>query len=253
MHAASQSSMRILFLAGASALLLGGCSGLTRLSEIGEAPPLTTIQDPQKQPGYRPVSLPMPSPITAERRPNSLWQAGTRAFFKDQRAAQVGDILTVVIDISDQANLANETTRSRVNAENAGIPHAFGFETQLQKILPHASDPTQLLAATSNSSSDGKASITRTDQVKVHVAMLVTQVLPNGNLVVVGHQEMRVNYEVRDLQITGVIRGQDISATNTISLDKIAEARVSYGGRGQLTDVQQPRYGQQLFDIVSPF
>ncbi|MBV9521845.1 MAG: flagellar basal body L-ring protein FlgH [Alphaproteobacteria bacterium] len=235
------------------AVALGGCNALTRISEIGEAPPLTTIQDPQKQPGYRPVSLPMPSPITAERRPNSLWQAGTRAFFKDQRAAQIGDILTVVINISEQANLANETVRSRVNSENSAIPHAFGFETQLQKILPHAADPTQLLAATSNSSSDGKASITRTDQVKVNVAMLVTQVLPNGNLVVIGHQEMRVNYEVRDLQITGVIRPQDISATNTISLDKIAEARVAYGGRGQLMDVQQPRYGQQLFDIVSPF
>jgi flagellar L-ring protein precursor FlgH len=235
------------------AALLAGCNAATRLSEIGEAPPLTTIQDPQKQPGYQPVSLPMPSPMSAERRPNSLWQAGTRAFFKDQRAANVGDILTVVINISDQANLANETKRERSNAENAAIPHVMGFETQLQKILPHAADPNNLMQTTSTSSSDGKASITRSDQVKVNVAMLVTQVLPNGNLVVVGHQEMRVNYEVRDLQITGVIRPQDISSTNTVNLDKIAEARVSYGGRGQLTDIQQPRYGQQLFDILTPF
>lgn len=245
-------SARLLALLAATALV-GGCSGLQRISEIGTMPALSTIQDPHTQPGYKPVSLPMPAPISAERRPNSLWQAGTRAFFKDQRAAQVGDILTVIIDISEQAKLGNETVRTRVDSDTANVSHIAGFETQLQKILPHAADPNNLLAAGSNSSVDGTGKITRTDQVNVHVAMLVTQVLPNGNLVVIGHQEMRVNYEVRDLQITGVIRPQDISAINTISLDKIAEARVSYGGHGQLMDVQQPRYGQQLFDILMPF
>jgi flagellar L-ring protein precursor FlgH len=233
--------------------LVGGCNALDRASQIGAVPALSTIQDPQKQPGYKPVSLPMPTPMSAERRPNSLWQAGTRAFFKDQRAAQVGDILTVVIDISEQAKLANETTRTRNNSETANAAHIAGFENQLQKILPHNADPANLLAAGSTSSVDGTGKITRTDQVNVHVAMLVTQVLPNGNLVVIGHQEMRVNYEIRDLQITGVIRPQDISSVNTISLDKIAEARVSYGGHGQLMDVQQPRFGQQLFDILMPF
>lgn len=245
-------SARLLALFAATALV-SGCNGWSRVSQIGDMPALSTIQDPHAQPGYKPVSLPMPAPMSAEHRPNSLWQAGTRAFFKDQRAAQIGDILTVIIDISEQAKLANETVRTRVNAETANASHIAGFETQLQKILPHAADPTQLLAAGSNSSVDGTGKITRTDQVNVHVAMLVTQVLPNGNLVVIGHQEMRVNYEIRDLQITGVIRPQDISSTNTISLDKIAEARVSYGGHGQLMDVQQPRYGQQLFDILMPF
>jgi flagellar L-ring protein precursor FlgH len=233
--------------------LLGGCSAMTRISEIGEAPPLTTIQDPQKQPGYRPVSLPMPAPIPQERQPNSLWRAGSRAFFKDQRASQVGDILTVLININDQAKLSNETVRTRNNSENTGIPNAMGFETQLQRILPHAANPASLINASTASKVDGLGSINRQDQVTVEMAMLVTQVLPNGNLVVVGHQEMRVNYEVRDLEITGVIRPQDISSTNTIALDKIAEARVSYGGRGQLMDAQQARYGQQLLDIVSPF
>ncbi|HEX3499864.1 MAG TPA: flagellar basal body L-ring protein FlgH [Stellaceae bacterium] len=241
-------SVHLLALLAASALV-SGCNVLDRATQIGAMPALSTIQDPQKQPGYRPVSLPMPTPMSAERRPNSLWQAGTRAFFKDQRAAQVGDILTVVIDISEQAKLANETVRTRVDNETANATHVAGFE----KILPRSSDPNNLLAAGSNSSVDGTGKITRTDQVNVHVAMLVTQVLPNGNLVVIGHQEMRVNYEVRDLQITGVIRPQDISSVNTISLDKIAEARVSYGGHGQLMDVQQPRYGQQLFDILMPW
>ena len=250
--APARRAARLLALLAAAALVTG-CNVLDRATQIGAMPALSTIQDPQKQPGYKPVSLPMPAPMSAERRPNSLWQAGTRAFFKDQRAANVGDILTVVIDISEQAKLANETVRTRVDNDTANVTHIAGFETQLQKILPHAADPANLLQAGSNSSVDGTGKITRTDQVNVHVAMLVTQVLPNGNLVVIGHQEMRVNYEIRDLQITGVIRPQDISSINTISLDKIAEARVSYGGHGQLMDVQQPRYGQQLFDILMPF
>jgi flagellar L-ring protein FlgH len=237
----------------AVSLSLAGCDAMTRLSEIGAQPALTTIQDPQKQPGYRPVSLPMPAPINAERRPNSLWQAGTRAFFKDQRANQVGDILTVIINISEQAKLSNETVKTRNNSEATGINNAFGFETMLQKILPHAANTASLLNASTAAKQDGIGSINRTDQVVVNIAMLVNQVLPNGNLVVIGHQEIRVNFEIRELQITGVIRPQDISATNTIPLEKIAEARVSYGGRGQLMDAQQARYGQQLFDIVSPF
>jgi flagellar L-ring protein precursor FlgH len=236
-----------------AAAALGGCNALTRLNQIGEAPPLTTIQDPSAQPGYRPISLAMPAPMTTERRPNSLWQSGTRAFFKDQRAAQVGDILTLVVDINENAKLNNETVRLRNNTEAAGIPNLLGFERNIQRILPSTSDPNNLVSANSASNSDGKGTIDRKEQIKINVAALVTQVLPNGNLVVQGRQEMRVNYEVRELQVTGVIRPQDISSVNTISLDKLAEARVSYGGRGQITDVQQPRYGQQLFDIILPF
>jgi flagellar L-ring protein precursor FlgH len=197
--------------------------------------------------------MPMPKPITGERRPNSLWQAGTRAFFKDQRAAQIGDILTVQVDISDQAKLDNQTTRTRNSSENTGIPNVLGFEKQITKILPSAASAANLVDVTSASNADGHGKITRQEQIKLNVATLVTQVLPNGNLVVLGRQEIRVNNEIRDLQITGVIRPQDISSTNTIPLDKIAEARVSYGGHGQITDLQQPRYGQQLLDIISPF
>ncbi|MBV8649975.1 MAG: flagellar basal body L-ring protein FlgH [Alphaproteobacteria bacterium] len=253
MQRASPALLSRLLALAAAAGLLQGCDTWAKLSRIGDQPALTSIQDPQKQPGYRPVSLPMPTPIAVEHRPNSLWQSGTRAFFKDQRATQVGDILTVVIDLNEQAKLENETTRTRTGSEAMGASNLFGFEGQIQKILPHDTNMSSLLNTNSTSSSDGHGKITRTDQVNVNIAMLVTQVLPNGNLVVVGHQEMRVNYDIRDLQITGVIRPLDISSTNTVTLDKIAEARVSYSGRGQLMDAQQQRYGEQFLDIVSPF
>jgi flagellar L-ring protein precursor FlgH len=245
---------RLRLLGAVAALaLLGACNASTRLSQIGEAPPMTTIQDPVRQPGYQPVSLPMPQPMRPERRPNSLWQAGTRAFFKDQRAAQIGDILTVLVDIDDQAKIDNHTQRNRDASDAMGVPALFGLERQVAKILPNGADPANLVSATGTSATDGRGQINRQEQIKLRVATLVTQVLPNGNLVVQGKQEIRINYEIRELQVTGVIRPQDISSTNTIPLDKIAEARVSYGGHGQITDLQQPRYGQQLLDIVAPF
>lgn len=236
-----------------AALLLAGCNAFTRASQLGETPPLTTIQDPKTQPGYQPVSLPMPAPIVGERQPNSLWRSGSRAFFKDQRAAQVGDILTVLVSFDDKAQFNNESQTQRTTKESDQMPAAMGFESQITKILPHAANAANLVNVSGSTNNDGKATINREEKVTLEVAALVTQVLPNGNLVVQGHQEIRVNYEVRDLQITGVLRPQDISSTNGVTLDKLAEARVSYGGRGQMTDNQQPRYGQQLFDIISPF
>jgi flagellar L-ring protein precursor FlgH len=236
-----------------AASLLSGCDAFTRLSQVGAVPPMTTIQNPKAQPGYQPVSLPMPQPITAERRPNSLWQAGSRAFFKDQRASQVGDILTVHIAFDDKAQFNNETQTQRTTADQSSIPNVMGFESQIQKILPHAANPSSLINVSGSNNNDGKAAITREEQVTLDVAAMVLQVLPNGNLVVQGHQELRVNNEVRDLQIAGVLRQQDISSTNTTTLDKLAEARVSYGGRGQLTNTQQPRYGEQVLDILAPF
>nr|NIR59328.1 flagellar basal body L-ring protein FlgH [Gammaproteobacteria bacterium] len=199
-------------------------------------------------------ALPMPRPQQAEpREPNSLWRAGSRAFFKDQRASDVGDILTVVIDIDDDANINNSSERSRDNSESAGLGSFLGFEESLDKVLPDEVDNENLVDADSSSLSSGVGAIQRNEEINLRVAAMVTQVLPNGNLVIGGRQEVRVNFENRILQVVGVIRPEDITSQNTIDYEQIAEARISYGGRGQITDVQQPRYGQQVFDIIWPF
>ncbi|BAI72474.1 flagellar L-ring protein precursor [Azospirillum sp. B510] len=237
-----------------AATSLTACGAASRIADIGKAPEMSNIQDPQAKPGYQPVSLPMPTPLPTERNPNSLWRTGAKAFFKDQRAGKVGDILTINISIADQAKLSNESKRARANTEKAGIPNLFGMEGDtLNRILPTGASATNLVNMNSNTNNDGKGSVDRNEKIELKVAALVTQTLPNGNLVIQGRQEVRVNYELRDLQIHGVIRPEDITAQNTISYEKIAEARISYGGRGQITDVQQPRYGQQLYDIIMPF
>ena len=229
---------------------LGGCSAIERLQNIGEKPKLSSINNPTAQPGYKPVQMPMPAPQPATYNPNSLWRNGSRAFFKDQRAHQVGDILTVKVNITDKAAIANETARSRDMKEDSGIDNFFGKQTVP---LMNAAVPTRIFTGDSNSSSDGKGSVNRSEALQTNVAGVVTQVLPNGNFVIEGKQEVRVNYEVRELDVAGIVRPEDIESDNTIDSSKIAQARISYGGRGQITDVQQPRLGQQLLDVLLPF
>jgi flagellar L-ring protein precursor FlgH len=229
---------------------LVGCSTWDRLASLGEPPPLAAIENPTTQAGYKPVHMPMPTPQPASYSPNSLWRNGSRAFFKDQRAHQVGDILTVIVNLNDKAVIANETQRSRKNEEDSGVDNLFGA----QKVpLTKTPVPGRLFTADSNSSSDGKGSVNRSEALVTNVAGVVTQVLPNGNLVVEGKQEVRVNFEIRELIVAGIVRPEDIQSDNTIDSSKIAEARIAYGGRGQITDVQQPRYGQQALDILLPF
>ncbi len=246
---------RLLRLAAATmlALSVGACGAADRLANVGATPKLSPVDDPTTQPGYKPVSLPMPQVEPATYQANSLWRNGSRAFFKDQRAKQVGDLVTVRVRVTDRANIANSTRRSRANGEELGTTSLFGYENSLNKVLPDGVDPENLLSAESNSSSQGSGSVQRSEQLTTNVAAIVTQVLPNGNLVVEGKQEIRVNFEIRELIVAGVIRPEDIESDNTIDSTKIAQARIAYGGRGQITDVQQPRYGQQVMDILLPF
>ncbi len=237
----------------AIALALTGCNALNRLAEVGAEPPMTVIQNPTKAPNYRPVTMPMPRAQPVVHQPNSLWRAGSRAFFKDQRAAYVGDILTVLIEIDDKAEISNTTTRSRENNEDASIAAFFGYESNLSRVLPESIDPGNLIDMDSTMSNEGLGTIERDETIELKVAATVSQLLPNGNLVIHGRQEVRVNFEVRELQIAGIIRPEDISSSNTISYEKIAEARIAYGGRGHISDIQQPRYGSQVIDILFPF
>jgi flagellar L-ring protein precursor FlgH len=229
---------------------LGGCAAVDRLSNVGRAPTLSAVENPTTQPGWRPVSMPMPPPQSITAAPNSLWRSGSRAFFRDQRAVRVGDILTVRVRVTDRAQIQNQTRRSRTNSENMGVPNAFGLENTAAAGVV---DPENLFRAQSGSNSQGQGSVNRSETLTTNVAGVVTQVLPNGNLVVEGRQEVRVNFEIRELIVAGIVRPEDIEADNTIDSSKIAEARIAYGGRGQITDVQQPRYGQQVMDILLPF
>ncbi|MCP8937325.1 flagellar basal body L-ring protein FlgH [Alsobacter sp. SYSU M60028] len=248
----SRTALRLVC-ASALAGSLAACGAADRLSQVGKAPSLSAIEDPTASPGYKPVQMPMPTPEPVNYAPNSLWRQGSKAFFKDQRARQVGDLVTVRVKFTDKANFDNASKRSRQNSENFGAGSLFGYEAELGSVLPDNAKADALLAAKSDAASAGAGSIRRSEELATNVAAVVVQALPNGNLVVEGKQEIRVNFEVRELIVAGVIRPEDIEADNTIDSTKIAQARIAYGGRGQITDVQQPRYGQQVMDIVLPF
>lgn len=239
------------------ALLLGvslsACGAADRLANVGQAPALSAIEDPTAAKGYKPVQMPMPQMEHASFAPNSLWRTGSRAFFKDQRARLVGDLVTVKVKVTDRAQLDNTTKRSRKSGEDVGADNVFGFENKIDKFLPNGASAGSLLKLDSEGSHEGAGSVRRAEQLTTNVAAVVTQTLPNGNLVIEGKQEIRVNFEVRELIVAGVIRPEDIESDNTVDSSKIAQARIAYGGRGQITDVQQPRYGQQVMDILLPF
>jgi flagellar L-ring protein FlgH len=235
-------------------LALGGCANFfERLAAVGEEPRLSPIDNPVELPDYQPVSLPMPAQEPEIYPANSLWRQGARSFFKDQRARTVGDVVTVQVTIADEATLRNETQQSRDNTDNFSASHFFGLESELSNIFPNAVDPNNLVDLESDMEHGGRGNTARTEEIKLNVAAVVTQVLPNGNLVIQGRQEVRVNFEVRELYVAGVARPVDITPANQIRHDQIAELRVAYGGRGQITDVQQPRYGAQVLDIILPY
>ncbi|HTQ14907.1 MAG TPA: flagellar basal body L-ring protein FlgH [Rhizomicrobium sp.] len=229
------------------ATALGGCGAIDRVENIGRPPAMSPINVPPTQP----VSVPLPPPPPAYREANALWVPGSHSFFHDPRASHVGDLLTIDITIADAAKLSDTTSRTRTNSDDANLTNFFGLENKLQKAL--GSDPSSLVKMGSDTSNVGAGAIDRSESVNLTLAAIVTQTLANGNLVVSGHQQVRVNNEMRDLQIAGIVRPEDITQDNTVNLDQIAEARVSYGGQGQIMDMQQPRYGSQLYDILMPF
>jgi flagellar L-ring protein precursor FlgH len=253
--------MKKLVSALAITVLLSGCGAAGRLKNVGKAPKLSPTEQVyagEIEPSLGEVGSARPNGARAGQpqppvQSASLFRAGGGALFQDQRAARLGDIVTIRINIQDKATVDNSTTRSRSGGESAGLGALLGLENPLKKILPGDNDTSKLVDAKSTSTSNGTGNTTRSEQINMTMAAIVTQVLPNGNLMIRGKQEVRVNFELRELVITGIVRPQDIARDNSIRHSQIAEARVIYGGRGQLTDVQQARWGQQIYDALFPF
>jgi flagellar L-ring protein precursor FlgH len=247
------------FLLVAAILAIGisvsGCSNLARLTEVGSEPTMAEYTNPTQAPGYQPVSLPMPAAQTPVDNPNSLWRSGAKAFFKDIRAKEVGDILTLRLKLDDSAKLENKTNRGRDDSERQETNILLGYEASFNHIFGNdavAQGGTMFDFGT-KMDTEGDGAIDRSEEVELTVAAVVTQKLPNGALAILARQEVRVNYELREMLVSGVVRAQDIDADNSVSHEKIAEMQVAYGGRGTLSDLQQPRWGTQIWDILFPF
>ena len=279
-------SKKILFLLSLC-LIVTGCG---RLMNIGKSPQMTTglsqptnvtrpnighlqnLQRPDPYSRYKqnlsqtgqqrqaqqnmPLNPHIPSGIHSKQKPEnyaSLWHSGPESLFGDRRARNVGDILTVDIEIDDSAQVDNRTERARDSTDESNISAGFGIDTLIGKNLPSPLSLTPGLNASGNQTTTGQGRINRSERIELKVAAVVVDILPNGNLIIQGSQEVNVNYELRDLQISGIVRPHDISRRNTIGYDTIAEARIYYGGRGNVSELQQPRYGSHFFDVVAPF
>lgn len=242
------------------ATTIAGCGIPGRLASVGKPPKLSppgadegamiepSLAAPSDRRGQAGTIAAVTSPPSA-----SLFRTGAGAFFHDQRAARKGDILTIRINISDKADLGNATSRTRGGTESSGISALLGLQNPLAKILPGQVDPGKLVDTKSSSGFNGTGTVARSEKINMTMAAIVTDVLPNGNLVVRGRQEVRVNFEMRELIVTGVVRPEDIARDNSIAHTQIAEARIIYGGKGQLSDAQQARWGQQIYDALFPF
>jgi flagellar L-ring protein precursor FlgH len=239
----------ILLLAGSAVSGLTACSGI---NEAVNGPSLTPMNYPAAVvPTQQMIAMPQNQATPAGA--NSLWRAGARTFFNDQRARNVGDILTVSVEINDSAQTSNQTSGTRTDSYQAATPNVFGLESSLGKVFPSGYDPTKALGASGSTSNAGAGSIKRAEKISITIAAQVTGVMGNGNLIIQGSQEVRTDREVRVLTISGIARPEDIASDNTIKHSQLAEARISYGGSGDQTNMTKPPAAQALMDKYSPF
>jgi flagellar L-ring protein precursor FlgH len=236
-------------------LCVTGCaSTLSEIKQAGSPPQISPIVNPAYDTiGRRQVVMPMPASNGQVAASNSLWKAGSRQFFNDPRASNIGDILTVLIQINDQAQVNNSTGRTRSSTIDSGVTNFLGLEQIPGKILPQGFTPNAAVGVSSDGTFSGQGQVARNEVVTMTVAATVTQVLPNGNMVVAGRQEVRINNELRELTVSGIVRPQDISSANQVRHTQMAEARISYGGRGQITAYQQPPKAHQIMEAIAPF
>ncbi|WP_299704932.1 flagellar basal body L-ring protein FlgH [uncultured Tateyamaria sp.] len=237
----------------ATVALCGLMSACGRGDHLGKPPSFSNPLETREHSAMVSASLPLTVDEVGPVDRASLWSGQRSSLLGDRRAVQRGDIMTVVIEIDERAEISNETDRSRSGTESLQVPQLGGLPQRLDEKLPEGASSSDLVSITSKSGSSGDGSVKRKEKLTLRVAATVVDVLPNGVLSISGSQELRVNFEMRELLVSGYVRPEDISRKNEITYDKIAQARVSYGGRGQITDVQQPRIGQQVLDAVLPF
>lgn len=231
-------------------LIVTGCG---RLDKVGRAPEFEPLEGSYQHHALYSANLPQDTEAGGATEASSLWTGGESSLFGDRRAGGRGDILTVVIEIDESAEISNSSDRSRSGREKMGIPSLLGIPQRIDSLLPEGASTAEAVSATSSSSYEGNGSVARNEKLTLRVAATVVEELPNGVLRIEGRQEVRVNFELRELIVTGYVRPVDVSRQNEITYDKIAGAQISYGGRGQISDVQQPRYGQQAADLLLPF
>lgn len=222
-------------------LLLTGCS--TDLEDFNRAPPLSPVGQGIGAAASN-ISVDEVETLSS---PAQSWIGGSADFFRDPRASRQGDLLTVRIGIDDKASLNSTSNRSRKSSADGAVGLNLDWMGQTK------ADLSGEASVDSNSSSAGQGTTARSERIELSVAAMVTRVMPNGSLLIEGSQEVEVNFEQRVLHVSGLVRPVDISPDNSISYEKIAEARISYGGRGRISEVQQPAWGQQIWDRISPF
>ena len=237
----------------ALAATLACLAACTPLTTVGRAPEFAPLTPRLEHAALYTLPLPAQTDAPPPAGQASLWSAGQRSLLGDRRASQPGDILTVVIEINDRAEISNSTQSGRTGTQSMGVPQFFGLPQLADRYLPEGATLGTAVETRSAGAFQGSGSVSRNERVTLRVATTVIERLPNGVLRIEGSQEVRVNTELRDLIVTGYIRSEDISRRNEISYDRIAGARISYGGRGLITQAQQPRYGQQIADILLPF
>lgn len=244
--------MRIVLIVGfiASTVLLSSCGSDT---QIGQPPAFTDIATSEEY--FAMNAKPSGHGVISDRQKSqaSLWHSGPTSLLGDRRAGELGDLLTVVIKINDKAEISNSSKRSRKGSEKLAVPALLGIPQVIDENLPTGATTAEAIDLSSSSGSSGEGSVRRNEKLTLRIAATVTSVLANGHLRIQGRQEVRVNNELRELLVTGFVRPEDISRKNEITYDKIASARISYGGRGQISRVQKPRAGQQILDLIIPF
>ena len=236
-----------------AAILLAATAACNRVDHIGRPP---TMSEPQSTPEFTAMTTPELFLPETPQRPEadaSLWAGEQSSLMRDRRATTRGDILTVVIEIDDKAEISNSSNRSRSAADQVSIPDFAGLPQSLDKRMTEGASMANAVDADSSSTYKGAGKVSRRDKLTLRVAATVIDRLPNGTLHIQGSQEVRVNFEMRELLVAGFVRPEDIGRNNEVAYDRIAGARISYGGRGQIMDVQQPRYGQQIADVILPY